>query len=206
MSVVYNWITQIILLIMLATILEMLLPNDSFRRYVKMVIGLVLIVALLSPVMKIFNMPVNEILEQINPPSTDDPIKNSLNTNKKVIDANLDSYIRKQTAVQMKNYVQEELMDQFQLSIKKVDPTINPDSTDSPVTKVSVILGQAKTSEDKSSADVEPVKEVTVNVSEEDETKKKSTSKSADTKKVRDFLAKKWGLPENHISIQMEGG
>jgi len=45
------------MLIMLAIVLEMLLPNDSFKRYVHMVIGLVLIVALLSPIMKLFNTP-----------------------------------------------------------------------------------------------------------------------------------------------------
>jgi stage III sporulation protein AF len=205
MSVVYDWIKQIILLIMLATILEMLLPNDSFRRYIKMVIGLVLIVALLSPVMKIFNMPVDEILQQIAPPSSEDPIKNSLNNNKKVIDANLNSYIQQQTAVQMKNYVQKELMDQFQLSIKKVVPTIDPESTDSPVVAVSVLLGQAKTGKSDQSARVEPVKEVTVNVTGDENVQPQKKTTSSEYKEVRSFLAKKWGLSQSKISIQMEG-
>jgi len=208
-SVIYSWITQIILLIMLATILEMLLPNDSFKHYVKMVIGLVLIIALLSPVMKLFNTPVDEILQSISPPPQEDQIKNSLNNNKKVIETNLNSYIQQQTAVQMKNYVQKELMDQFQLSIKDLDPQIDPDSTESPVKSVKVVLGQAKTKSD-SKANVEPVKEVTVDVSKEDRQesnqKKQTAAESGKYQKVQKFLAEKWGLSSDKITIQVEGG
>ena len=194
---------------MLATILEMLLPNDSFKHYVKMVIGLVLIIALLSPVMKLFNTPVDEILQSISPPPQEDQIKNSLNNNKKVIETNLNSYIQQQTAVQMKNYVQKELMDQFQLSIKDLDPQIDPDSTESPVKSVKVVLGQAKTKSD-SKASVEPVKEVTVDVSKEDRQesnqKKQTAAESGKYQKVQKFLAEKWGLSSDKITIQVEGG
>ncbi|MGV3487618.1 MAG: stage III sporulation protein AF [Tuberibacillus sp.] len=209
MSVVYNWIAQIILLIMLATVLEMLLPNDSFKRYVKMVIGLVLIVALLSPVMKLFSMPVDEILRSINPPPQEDPIKKSLNNNKKVIESNIHSYIQQQTAVQMKNYVQKELIDRYHLTINQLEPEIDPESSESPVKSVKVWLGQAKTKSDKPESSVKPVEEVTVDVANQKASKVSENKQAAENKqyeKVRKFLSEKWGLASDKISIQMEGG
>ncbi|MFP3440851.1 stage III sporulation protein AF, partial [Pantoea sp. SIMBA_133] len=54
MAVITGWITNIIVLILLATVLELLLPNSSMQRYVKMVIGLMLMAVILSPILTIF--------------------------------------------------------------------------------------------------------------------------------------------------------
>ena len=54
MSFVITWLTNIILLILLATILELLLPKNALQKYVKMVVGLLLLIVLLQPVFTIF--------------------------------------------------------------------------------------------------------------------------------------------------------
>jgi len=201
LSVVYHWITQIIMLIMLAIVLEMLLPNDSFKRYVHMVIGLVLIVALLSPIMKLFNTPAEEILKSIHLPQQEDPLKKSINDNKKVIESNLTSYIQQQTAVQMKNYVQKELMARFHVAIEDIEPEITPDKTDAPVASVKVVLGQAAS--DETIHNVEPVKEVHIAVTEQKSSKNDSSEERiGQNVKVRQFLAEKWGLSPEQIALQ----
>lgn len=48
-----SWITGLITLIFFATILEMLLPIGQMRRFVRLVIGLVLIMVLMKPVFKV---------------------------------------------------------------------------------------------------------------------------------------------------------
>lgn len=45
-----QWLQQIILLVLIATILDMLLPNTSIQRYVKFVMALLILLSMISPV------------------------------------------------------------------------------------------------------------------------------------------------------------
>ncbi|WP_353947936.1 stage III sporulation protein AF [Sporolactobacillus sp. Y61] len=56
MSYLSGWISQLVLIVLFAVILEILLPSGGFQKYVKLVVGLVLIVVLLDPVMKLFQI------------------------------------------------------------------------------------------------------------------------------------------------------
>ncbi|MEO3944388.1 stage III sporulation protein AF [Gorillibacterium sp. CAU 1737] len=51
-----SWIKEIIVVVLLATFADMLLPNKSMQRYVKTVIGLFLLMILLTPVLHLFRM------------------------------------------------------------------------------------------------------------------------------------------------------
>ena len=42
MEFIKEWVTNIILFILLATVIDMLLPNSKFQKYTKMVTGLLL--------------------------------------------------------------------------------------------------------------------------------------------------------------------
>lgn len=59
-----GWLKSIILVILLATFVDLLLPNHSMQRYVKTVMSLFLLLALLQPLLTLFNKQwqVNEVL------------------------------------------------------------------------------------------------------------------------------------------------
>lgn len=44
-----NWLQELIMIVLLATFVEMLLPNRSMERYVKLVLSLLILLTLLSP-------------------------------------------------------------------------------------------------------------------------------------------------------------
>jgi stage III sporulation protein AF len=50
-----EWLQPIIILVLLATFLHLLLPNPSLGRYVKLVMGLLIILAILSPILQLFH-------------------------------------------------------------------------------------------------------------------------------------------------------
>ncbi|GGH79554.1 stage III sporulation protein AF [Pullulanibacillus pueri] len=222
MSAISSWISQIVLLILLAIVLELLLPNDSFQKYVKLVIGLVLIVALLSPIMKVLHMPIDHILSEFSKPDDDDPLKNSINQYKSEIEDDQAAYKSNMVAVQMKNYVQEELMDQYDLAIVgDIDLELNShyDASDSsddtnPIKHAVVVLGHADQSEkdqtqakSKDEDTIQPVKKVEIQVASVSKTKTEPTSKEKATlKEVKQFLAKKWEIPPDSLTLQLEGG
>lgn len=50
-----NWIISICTIVIFITAVEMLLPNNEFRKYVKFVLGLILITVLINPIIKVFD-------------------------------------------------------------------------------------------------------------------------------------------------------
>ncbi|WP_058303713.1 stage III sporulation protein AF [Gorillibacterium timonense] len=66
------WIKEIIVVVLIASFADMLLPNKSMQRYVKTVIGLFLLMILLSPVLRLFRMDWNtdQLLRSIQQQST----------------------------------------------------------------------------------------------------------------------------------------
>ncbi|MEW5922032.1 MAG: stage III sporulation protein AF [Bacillota bacterium] len=51
-----NLIRYIVILIFLATLLEMILPHGQFRRYLRMLVGILLILTILSPIQNIMRL------------------------------------------------------------------------------------------------------------------------------------------------------
>lgn len=51
-----SWIKEIIVVVLIASFVDMLLPNKSMQRYVKTVVGLFLLMLLLTPVLRLFQM------------------------------------------------------------------------------------------------------------------------------------------------------
>ncbi|GIP32266.1 stage III sporulation protein AF [Paenibacillus sp. J2TS4] len=49
-----GWLKELILLILIASFVDLMLPNNTFQRYVKTVVGLFLILVLISPVVQLF--------------------------------------------------------------------------------------------------------------------------------------------------------
>lgn len=45
------WLKKIVLLVLLATVLDLLLPNTELQRYVKLVMGLIILLVILNPIL-----------------------------------------------------------------------------------------------------------------------------------------------------------
>ncbi|MBU3189153.1 stage III sporulation protein AF [Clostridium bowmanii] len=54
-NVLKVWITNITVAIFFITAVEMILPDNNMKKYAKFVLGLMLIVVIINPIMKIFN-------------------------------------------------------------------------------------------------------------------------------------------------------
>lgn len=49
-----GWLQQLVLLILIATFMDLLIPNQNMKKYVKMVVGLLIIMVILTPVLDLF--------------------------------------------------------------------------------------------------------------------------------------------------------
>ncbi|GAK39905.1 stage III sporulation protein AF [Paenibacillus urinalis] len=57
-----GWLRELILVVLLATFVDMLLPNKSMERYVKLVLSLLILLTLISPIINLINQDSNERL------------------------------------------------------------------------------------------------------------------------------------------------
>lgn len=55
LNFISNWIKEIVLVFIFASIIEMIVPNNSIKRYINMFIGILIILAILNPIIKLVN-------------------------------------------------------------------------------------------------------------------------------------------------------
>lgn len=197
MSFLTGWVTNIIIFIMLATIMDMLLPNTAMRKYAKMVIGLLLITILLSPIFKLLSTDVDELIEaamSMNVKETGN-MENLIDSKKKEIQAVTSAYILEEVAVQLKMDGEEELInrynyafEQIEVSLKTLDNPVIPND----IAVISVTL--AKHTDDV----IETVQRVEI------DTKKSLPNQSEQAEEVTQFLAIQWGIDAEQIEVNFQ--
>lgn len=202
MEFITSWVTNIIVFVLLATVIDMLLPNSAMQKYAKMVIGLLLIAVIISPILKLFQSDFDDLL-QIATSSIDEKtnhqVENLTELKKKEIQAVQDAYILKQMAVDMRTGVEEELMDQYKMEIQSLNLEVkNKDQPSLPddLQKISIVLQQTK----DQTASVEVVAKVDI------DTKQSSQKSPSDLDHIRGFLAAKWAVDEEIIEFAGERG
>lgn len=204
MQILTTWVSNIVLFVLLAIIIDLLMPNSSLQRYTKMVIGLLLIVIILNPVLKIFNTNIEDILKTFQLPTVEEKIKveNLIENKKKEIQASQRAYILEQMAVQMKTMVEGELMEVYGLKVEAVHLQFSEDEgplSEEDLKAVEVIVREENTNGD---SDVVPaVKDITIDTTTPFIKKEKN-----DLSAVEQFLAKNWQLEPLKVDVVMEGG
>jgi len=203
MEFLKEWVTNIILFILLATVIDMLLPNSSMQKYTKMVTGLLLIAIILTPIFKLISKDFESALGSF--PKLQAPgeknMKNEIDLKKKEIQASQHAYILEDLAVQLKKGVKEELMEQYGLEIEKIDLAINEESDQAfpeNLQKVMVLLKQPE----QGVKTVEAIKQIEIN------TEKPLPSKGSteETEKISAFLSQKWDVTKETVEVSIEGG
>ena len=203
MEFIKEWVTNIILFVLFATMIDMLLPNSKFQKYAKMVVGLLLIAIILTPIFNLLTQDFEDTITGISnlEISSGNQINNSIDLQKNEIQASQDAYILKQMAVQLKEDANEELMDQYGLAIINIDLVVdaqNQQPFPENLKKVVLQLEQLKQTEEA----VEVVKSVEISTQQPLPMQKENE----DNDKVKQLLSKKWDVEEKMIELQIEGG
>ncbi|MBP2240830.1 stage III sporulation protein AF [Cytobacillus eiseniae] len=203
MEFIKEWITNIILFVLLATVIDMLLPNSNLQKYIKMVTGLLLIAIILTPILKLVTNDFEEVLATI--PSIEasggESLENSIEMQKKEIQAFQHAYILEEMAVQLKKDVEEELMEQYDLEVMKIKFQVDEqDQRDFPENLQKVMI-YVKNKDEEAEA-VEVIKKVEINTEET----LPSIQVSNEAEKVASLFAQKLNVDVNMIEVLVEGG
>lgn len=174
------------------------------QKYTKMVAGLLLIVIILSPILKLFSNDIETAIASI--PSINSNIDeknmgNLIDLQKKEIQASTDAYILEETAVQLKADVEEELMEQYGLEISDIELLVDENGQhDFPGNLQTVIVHLKDPGSDPEA--VEVIKEVEINTTEP----LPSNESTQESKRIVSLLSEKWDVEKEHIEVVVEGG
>ncbi|ENQ3104328.1 stage III sporulation protein AF [Bacillus cereus] len=203
MQFVVEWIRNIIVFLLLATMLHMLLPNSNLQKYVKFVVSLLLVVLILTPLFKLFQTDIQDVIANAsqNKYMANGSIENEISEKKKEIQASQRAYILEQMAVQMKKQVGKELEEQYGMAVKSMQIKVPEDKKEvksqQDIQSVVVLL---QANERSRTGAIETIQKVEINSKEPQKTSEQNTAE------MKQFFSNKWQLEENKIKIQVEGG
>jgi stage III sporulation protein AF len=206
MELLTGWVTNIIMLILLAGIIEMLLPDSSFQKYIRLVIGLLLILAMLTPLLKFMKTDMNTVLAAMSlaEEKNEEKIKSSIEDKKTEIQASQAAYILEQMAVPLKNKVKEELKSSYGLTITSLRLQANPKDDGSQFDYEDITAARVVIAKADGQAAIEGVKEVNISVSGSDNDQE--SEESFLPQGLATWLATQWEMKKEQIILVEEGG
>ncbi|GAF16585.1 LOW QUALITY PROTEIN: stage III sporulation protein AF [Bacillus sp. JCM 19046] len=199
MGFINEWITSIVLLILLAVVLEMLLPNSQLKNYVKLTVSLMLLLFLLQPILSLFHEDPDEWLYSLIEESstTEYSVEEKINSQKKEIDKFFDAYTSEQVAVQLKDQAKSVLAESYQMEITHI--ALN-ENTQGEMLGIHVLLAPMTESSGENEA-TERIKPVSIVIGDDVEPEELSKQ----DEELTSLLAEIWEVPETVITLEEEG-
>jgi stage III sporulation protein AF len=221
-----GWIKELILIILLASFTDLLLPNHALQRYVRTVIGLFLLLVLLSPLYELFHhrwTPEKWMQAALGEPTANDtqlqPFSEIVKQSNELKAANqkqAKQLLESQLAASMKEGIES----QNHVSVERVQVNTRFDDSGKPsIDQVSVVLAGESRETDKTSVSSEsfekpfidamkPVSPVIIDLkSARDESSKlaESTKEQPTTllqDQVKQYIAHEWQLKMSQVLVK----
>jgi len=205
------WAKQIVIAVIVATIIEMLIPNGSSKKYIKTVIGIFILFNIITPIINKItsnNLDVSSIInieEYTKQMESKENIFNSLETNnnsniKEIYLYNLKKDIKSKLEAKeyIVNNVEINIENNSEYSIKNIKLTLEKN---------------VQTEKSNKSQDVEKVNKIVINEIEEvnisigneekEESKENRTRKLNNTEKneIKEYLSSTYDINKKNITI-----
>ena len=201
-----SWAKGIGVTVVIISIIEMLLPNNNSKKYIRMVLGIYLIFNIVSPVIKnkdILNVNNINLNETTISTSSEEVDQTSMNKRiKKLYEQELEKDIIKKlnekgyevkacsvTTQVSTNENEETKINKIKVSIDKINDT----------NKI-----EEKNTESKIVTEIQKIKKIDTNIGENKEEKEKQDNKNidkSDIQNIKKFLIDEYGVNENCLEI-----
>ena len=204
-----SWVKNLSLAIIVVSILEMLLPNNKTKKYVKMVMGLYILFSIISPFIKNsdkLNFENIDVFSYIN--------EELATSNVEVNQESMDKRLKEIYIEELENDITKKLKEKgYTIEYCKVDANISQENNDSGIKKITLKLDKkeetktdenskanentTETIENKIVSEIQKIQKVEVKVG--NNTKENSTENEnskitkTDIESVKEFLISEYG-------------
>lgn len=193
-----NWAQGIIVAVIIATIIEMILPNGSSKKYVKVVVGIYILFTIISPIITKFssnNFNINDILdtkayeEQMAKSDEDISKKIEENNNRTIKDiyqSNLESDIK----AKLKDKGYEVLNTYIQIR----------DDENYTIEFISLSLDKNETEESNQVRNIE-IEEVNIQIGETNTQESDTSLGSSEKQEIAEYISSTYDIDLKNIEI-----
>ena len=212
-----SWVKNLGIIIVIVSILEMLLPNNKTKKYIKIVFGLFIILNIISPLIKerqvfsIENFDLNEF-------SNNTKTSNNINENEVVNQETMDKKIGELYKKELEKDITKKLEDKGYI-VKNIKASVTiGNKEETKIEKIEIDLEKEESKQNKEDTNtnmenkiVEEIQKIKININPKEkakeETKEKSESgtknlKKEEIKDIENFLIEEYGVTKECLKIK----
>ncbi|USG63648.1 stage III sporulation protein AF [Brevibacillus ruminantium] len=205
------WLKKIILLVLLAAFLDLVLPNTSLQRYVKMVMGLIILMTIISPVFALFQLSQDDLAlkldqyqQEMNRPS-DAEWKRIAEKLAGQQDRQISAYVHSQVEASIRTRLKEHYG--VEAAAIKVIFT-EGESAETKLERIEISLGTERRSE-ADTAVIKPIEPVRIEIdsrSAETASDRPVTAQTKDplSRRIASDVAEQWGIEADRVLVSRE--
>lgn len=214
-----SWVKNLCLALIVVSILEMLLPNNKTKKYVKMVMGLYILFSIIEPFIENSNELKFNVEDLYNQYSVE-TLAESENVNQKSMDSRLDELYKQK----LENDIVQKL-DEEGYVVEDCDVKAHISSNDTGIEVITIKIKEKKDNsnendenqsnekmniEEKIVNEIQKIQKVEINVSKNQDNSSDESTQSeqqnqnitkTDIKIVKQFLIKEYGVSEKCLRI-----
>lgn len=206
MDKLIHWLQQVVAIIMFASIIDLLLPGPTMQKYVRFVVGLIVLVMLLKPIMAILGGKLDEQqlqkqwLNMTETTATTMPTLQQIQQNAEQLSQKRQQATEKVVTNWLAQKITETLQQQLHLSVDQVVVK----STHNTIETVTIFLAKA-TKQDDSSSFVQPV---TIQITRENQQKSTNVefANKQLTTRIQQRLELQFGIEPSVVTVYEKEG
>lgn len=207
-SFLSSWVKNLSLAIVIVSILEMLLPNNKTKKYIKMIMGLYILFSIISPfiqngnIFNLENLDFNTYLKETQVTSSE-----------KVGQTSTDKRLNEIYIEQLENDITQKLENKgYVVEMCDVDAYVSQESDNSGINKITLKIN--KNDEEKSTenndnlenkliSEIKKIQKVDIKIDENQtsESEEKSNITKTDIENVKSFLISEYGVSKTCLKI-----
>jgi stage III sporulation protein AF len=203
-----EWIKHIVLIILIATFLDLLLPNTQMRRYIQLVVGLIIIIMILSPILEFLKVDHERMIKGIDELfQVPEVPHSSLEESKQHIEQLQDEAVLEEVERMWAQEIKQDLQEEFPLKVNEVSIHFDMVDRNPSVSQVKLVVTHQEKGEGRLE-DSEPlVKPVIISIEpEESSFPSRSFEQKNWTDKVKTYFDHQWNISGDKIEILWTGG
>lgn len=198
-----SWAKSLGLAIVIVSILEMLLPNNKTKKYIRMVMGLYVLFSIVSPFIKnketldVSNFELNEYSNNyiasensLNQTSMDKRIKELYIEE---LEKDISKKVEKKGYTVSKCKVEANISQEEESQISKIELKLKKNEANKEV-------DESNTIENKIVEEIQKIKPIDTNIKEKEEIKEEKVTNS-DIQNIKKFLMEEYGVSEKCLEI-----
>lgn len=207
-SFLSSWVKNLSLAIVIVSILEMLLPNNKTKKYIKMIMGLYILFSIISPFIQngnIFNLENFDFNTYLK--------ETQVTSSEKVGQTSTDKRLNEIYIEQLENDITQKLENKgYVVEMCDVDAYVSQESDNSGINKITLKIN--KNDEEKSTenndnlenkliSEIQKIQKVDIKIDEKQtsESEEKSNITKTDIENVKSFLISEYGVSKTCLKI-----